>query len=130
MALIALCLFPLLTPLAAMRRADRKYLEDIQLERGVQNAFCLVKANLCEQLHSWDQLGSQASGELPCPFYVVMSKGSCRTYHCRYTLHTACKDAKKKILHKVGRALTLDLTFYSGTREHRFTRMLYLEKEL
>ncbi len=133
MALITLCLFPLVKPLAAMRRADRSYLENIQLERAAQNAFCLIKAKLYEnKFHSWNQLGSSTSGELPDPFHIVMSKDLYRTYHCSYTIKRPFKDSKKPKLHKVGRVITIAINLQTDSKKDPivFNRTLYLEKQI
>lgn len=131
MALITLCLFPLMRPLAAMRLADRSYLEDIQLEVAAQNAFCCIKEKLFENSRIWEQLASGISGELSS-FDIVTSKDSHRTYHCSYTTTRPFKDAKKLKLQRAGRVITIAISLKTPSQKdpHLFHRTLYLEKQI
>lgn len=131
MALISLCLFPLMKPLAAMRCADRCYLEDIQLEMAAQNAFCRIKENLFESSYNWNQLSSPVSGELP-PFTIVISKNKKGTYQCSYTIKSPYKDVTKPKLKRAGRVISIAICLKSQSHEkpHHFDRTVYLEKQI
>lgn len=128
LALITLCLFPLIQPLAAMRKEEYKYLEEIQLERIAQNAFCELKTILYEnKTHRWEQLASEVSAQLPNPFYIAAGMNLDRAYHCNYTLKHR-DDARKPSLKKIGRVIDVDLNLTSGTITHSFHHTLFLEK--
>lgn len=132
MALITTCLFPLVKPMTAIRKADRKHLERIQLEVAAQNAFCRIKEILYEnQTHSWSQLGVEVSGTLSEPFSICYSKDKTRSYPCSYIITRPFKDGNKPSLNILGRVIQIKIIFHTGDEEPpTFHRTLYLEKEI
>jgi hypothetical protein len=129
LALIALCLFPLIKPLVAMRQEDRKYIELIQLEMASQHAFCEVKKMLYEHKIPWKSFSKENDFKdvLTKTYEIAFNKGMSRHYTCDYAIRhieTANKPSKKA----VGLAVEVKLIFTSGSSEKKFSRTLYLEK--
>lgn len=125
LALIALCLFPLLKPQAAMRKADMANLEEMQWERVAQAAFCKVKVMLYENQIPWSALKKGVSGELDDGF-TLERKGN---YSCRYTIRKLDSSYKKN--QTVGLVVEIDLNFTPhplNKKEPHFQRTLYLEE--
>lgn len=72
LALIVLCLFPLVKSQALMRREERKNLEQMQSEQLAQVAFCKLKEDLYEnKAHTWDELMTQAEGIIADCTYII-----------------------------------------------------------
>jgi hypothetical protein len=135
LTLIALCFFPLIKPLVAMRRADWSHLEKIQLQQISQLAFCRVKEKLYNQAYSWKELTEakdtdtdRIKGVLEEPFSIVTGQKTTRSVRCNYTIGRYKKDATKKTPPSVGRILQVTLRF-DVPFEHSFVRTLYLEQK-
>jgi hypothetical protein len=125
LALITLCLFPLITPHAKMHRADLHYLEEIQLERIADQAFSQIKVRLYENQHPWEMLLEEALEET---FPIYTSKDFVKWVSCHYTTQFLEK-ADKPSLNKTGIVICITMRFSPSLLENRpFTRTLYLEE--
>ena len=117
----------MIKPHAKMCKADREYLEAMQLERVAQDAFCHIKERLYENnTHRWEDLLEECSGELDDPFLIWTGKGKGKEVICHYTTHPL--DRVNKISqNKVGLLLQVTLHF-PGTATPPFGRTIYLEQ--
>jgi hypothetical protein len=129
LALISLCLFPLIQPHAAMRKKEKCYLEEIQLERIAQNAFCILKQKLYENSeHAWDDLVKGTAGMLEESFQIINGRESGKTYSCSYTIE-CIGSAPKPSFNKEGAVIVITLSFVAPQSDPSiFQRTLYLER--
>ena len=106
LALLTLCLFPLLKPHITINRDQREKLERIQLERISKGAFCEIKERLHTQEWSWQHLLKGISGELSESPPVYSGQKRFHKYQPRYSL--------KKIDHSTTQngALLLEAKIY------------------
>ena len=100
------------------------YLEQIELERISQLAFCAFKRELYEKKLNWESLKREAKGELGTfDTYVGKSK---KSYTCTYVTEKM-DSCLKKIK---GTGLLLDITFQLHPPTHKapytFNRTLFL----
>ena len=123
MALLTLCLFPLIQSHAGMRRAERGQLAQMQLTLLAQEAFCLLKVELYENTITWAALETGCQGKLDHEFSVALGKNANKTLHCHYTIMKQNLVTKQN---KQGLVVVVDLHFLPGN--YHFERTLYLEK--
>lgn len=129
LALIALCFFPLIKPHTLMRKADISYLEEIQLERVAQAAFCHIKERLYEnRVHQWENLCRQDEGKLDEPFFISLETAGEKQLTCHYT--TQCLDkVNKRSQNKMGLLIEISMHFSPTlTKKNPYVRTLYLEQ--
>lgn len=126
LALIALCLFPLIKTLAGVRQSEMKEMVEMQLWNHSQHAFCQIKERIFEQEYTWKELVNGVSGTLD-PFTVVTGPKTKRDFLCKYTI-SKHSYFRKKSFKKHGMAVTIDITFEG--RDDPFQRTLYLEQEV
>ncbi|MCH9625191.1 MAG: hypothetical protein S4CHLAM123_03610 [Chlamydiales bacterium] len=130
LALITLCLLPLIHPHIAMRKSELQNLETIQLEQHAQTAFCSVKQKIYENReYPWDTLLNKTiKDSLVDPFYVYLDQEEPRIYTCHYTLQ-AVETANKNSTSKNALVLEINLTFQNQNHTTKsLARTLYLER--
>ena len=129
LALIALCLFPLIKPHAAMRKGQLDHLIEMQLEQVNQAAFCTFKKMLYENRGpAWKQLQKETRGTLEKTFYIYTGKKSAIPITCVYKTERLDSTTKKKTSTK---ALVIDVQLIFTMPQHKertFSHTLYLEQ--
>lgn len=126
LTLIVLCLFPLLKPLAAMRKNDQKYLRKIQLDQAYQVAYGEVKTKLYAHEHSWEDLKRGADGELDLISKILISPQNTLEFSWNYKIKSR-ETTKKPSFNKHG--MVVDITLIPSLGRER-TRTAYLEQEV
>ena len=112
LALITLCLFPLLKPHIGIQKKQKERLEKIQLERFSKAAFCKVKEKLCEnKTWSWHLLLKGVSGELDIPANVYLGGKEPLAYQTSYHIQKMDNSTKKD------GALVLQVDIYFTSRK-------------
>jgi hypothetical protein len=124
---------PLMATHMKMRKADWYHLDEMQLERLSQHAFCLFKEKLyAYKEYRWEELKRGIHGTLGPSFTVYLGTHS-KQYRCEYeTKKVAYAD--KPSCAKEGVVLAVDLYFSpllsSSTAEPiHFQRTLYIERK-
>lgn len=128
LALIVLCLFPMIKPHAQMRKAQIKQLEEMQMQRIVQEAFCVLKQKLYENKeHTFSELMVDAKGTLDKTFTLSIGADKTKELNCLYVLkHREHFD--KRSQNKTGLTLDVELTFTPESHPNQvYKRTLYLE---
>jgi hypothetical protein len=127
LALVLLCLFPLIKPHASMRKAASKQMEQMQMQRVAQTAFCTLKQMLYENKeHTWGDLMHGTEGKLAELFTIFTGEKITKTLSCNYTIKQIDHSDKTK---KSGLVIEIALNFTPCTNdEYLYTRTLYLER--
>lgn len=131
LALVLLCFFPLVRSHTAMRKNDIRHLEEIQLERVAQAAFCHIKTRLYQaNVHPWGDLFEQACGEVEeeeHEFSICTGKNKTKTFTCHYTIDFLDK-VNKSSQKKVGVVIQITMHFFPSIPQTPYVRTLYLEQ--
>lgn len=128
-ALVALCLVPLLRPHILMRGAKLRAMEEVQLETIAQTAFCDFKEMLFENKeHTWEELVTQAEGDLKRSYTLITAlkqRREVRGHYKTWLIDHTTKQSPKK----TAAVIRVELTF-SPFKEPlpSFTRTLLLEE--
>lgn len=123
LTLIVLCIFPLIKPHVFMRKADWRNLEEIQLERVAQEAFCLLKQELYENKEtSWNALHKGFQGKLSEKLTSRLGK----IYTCNYEIKKIESTTKQST--KSGLVVEVLLHFNPSDHQKTFQRTLYIER--
>lgn len=113
LALVALCLFPLLKPHFAIQKEQRKELEMIQFQRLAKEAFCKVREELSNESLNWDYFSKTQSGTLQQTMPVYLDKDKICYYQPHYSIE------KMKNAPKVEGALLLKVNIYFVANSRR-----------
>jgi hypothetical protein len=128
LALIVLCLFPLVKPYAYMQKGEKHALIEMQLACLAQQAFCYLKEDLYNHRLSWDSLVAGTSGKIDEIFFLVTGPKITRKAVCSYKIQTI-DDCNKISQKKMGLLLAIELEFTINDRDgYRYQRTLYLER--
>ena len=103
LALISLCLLPLIRPHLKIKQSQASYTKEIDAFPRFQNAFCQVKELLYEQQISWKDLNKGYDTETKdgVPFKI-----------------TPLKSGKKPSLNSLGLLIAVELRIEQFTQEH------------
>jgi len=106
-----------------MRREERKLLQEMQMERIAQSAFCILKQKLYENKdHTWDDFLHSTQGQLGS-FTITTGVETKKEVICSYVI-TRVNHCNKKN-EKSGLVVEVNLTF---DQSWQFQRTLYLER--
>lgn len=130
LTLITLCFVPLVKSQFLVRLATLNQLQEMQLERAAQAAFCELKTKLYEKEHDWKALIEQNPSGVLSQYQICTGKNNFVSYACRYTIsHPLFAIANKPSQNKVGLIIDVDLLFISPQdKKFSFRRTLYLER--
>lgn len=124
LALVALCLIPLIKPHIGIQKVERANLKQVELARLSQNAFCYLKTQLYEEALTFDELAHKdgVAGVLPFSFKSNFPRE--KEYICRYEI-VKQNESTKKGTKNTGLLLTVQLYF---DNEGPFFHTLYVER--
>ncbi len=124
LALVAICLIPLIKPHIGIQKVERANLKKVELARLSQNAFCCLKTQLYEGVLTFDELAHKdgVEGVLPLSFKSNFPRE--KEYTCRYKISK--KDGTTKQGTK-NTALLLSAELYLDG-EGPFFHTLYAER--
>lgn len=108
LALIALCLFPLIKPHVTIKRIENSYLENVFFETRSHIAYCKLKELLHEHKIPWKQLES-FEGEIPDDPLKNNFVFQGRKYICRFKIEEI--DHKKRKNQETAMALEASFMF-------------------
>lgn len=115
LALLMLCLFPLIKPHLGIHKVQVVNLEKMQGEQKAYNMFCRLKERLYENRHSWKELMEGTEG-------TIEKEGEV----CRYVI-TQLDYAYKQ--NSPNSALVLDIALYFPNQENPYSHTLYVERK-
>ncbi len=84
LALITLCLFPLIQTHAQLRKQNQKEIETIQVEQLAQEAFCYLKEKLYEHEIPWKKIKKEIRGTLDKDFTCWLGPKMAKKLTCNY----------------------------------------------
>lgn len=114
LALVTLCLFPLLKPHFGIQKEQIKEVEMLQLQRFANEAFCKIKEKLyTDESLNWNYFSKTQSGTLKETMPVYLGKDKMRHYQPHYSIE------KIKKAPKVEGALLLKVDIYFVANPHR-----------
>jgi hypothetical protein len=112
----------MMQPLCVIAKRSIKGLENMEMERISDMAFCALKEKIYQKAFSWDEL-SEYTGELECTFPNRFEK----KYFCRYSFRRVGFNFKKD----TKKALVIEVLMHliAESKTHfSCTRTLYLER--
>ncbi|MFZ0565743.1 MAG: hypothetical protein WAM28_06125 [Chlamydiales bacterium] len=125
-ALVSLCLFPLLKPHFAIQKEQQKELKQMQLSKIASGAFCEIKKRIySDKDWDWEKFSKKISGILPESEPVYLSMNKSRTYQPRYVI----KKKQKAPKIEGGLLLQVDIYFDEGRETNSFSRTLFIQKK-